>query len=139
MAVADYLVDTSAWARLPRPEVAAVLRPLVERALVATATVLDLEILFSTRTPDEYEAVRQERGGLEPVATTQAEWDRAADVQRQLARHSMTRAVGLADLLVAAIAEAHGLVLVHYDADFDHVSRLTAQPTRWVVPRGSVP
>jgi len=41
-------------------------------------------------------------------------------------------------LLCAACAERAGLVLLHYDADFDAISSVTGQPSRWVVVRGSV-
>ncbi len=66
-------------------------------------------------------------------------WDRALDVQRRLAARSMTRAVGIRDLLVAATAEVAGVTLLHYDADFEHVAAITGQPVEWVVPRGTVP
>ncbi len=39
MAVAHYLADTSAWVRLRRPAVAAVLAPLVEQGVVGTCGV----------------------------------------------------------------------------------------------------
>jgi hypothetical protein len=42
------------------------------------------------------------------------------------------------DLLVAAIAEAASLTVLHYDADFDHIASVTHQPTEWIVPPGSV-
>ena len=42
------------------------------------------------------------------------------------------------DLIVAAAAEAAGLKVLHYDADFDRIAAVTAQETEWVVPRGSL-
>jgi predicted nuclease of predicted toxin-antitoxin system len=51
---------------------------------------------------------------------------------------SQHRAVSLPDLLVAACAEANDLVVLHYDADFDRIAKVTGQPTQWVVPRGAV-
>lgn len=50
----------------------------------------------------------------------------------------MTRAVGIPDLLIAAVAERHRVTVLHYDADFEHVAALTGQPVEWVVPRGTV-
>jgi hypothetical protein len=41
-------------------------------------------------------------------------------------------------LLIAAAAEEMGLIVLHYDADFDRISRVTGQPTEWIVPRGSI-
>ena len=62
---------------------------------------------------------------------------RARHVQRLLAaKHQRGRKVP--DLLIAAAAEAHELVVLHYDADFDRIARVTGQRTQWVVPAGSV-
>lgn len=51
----------------------------------------------------------------------------------------MTRAVGIPDLLIAAVARRHGVTVLHYDRDFELVATVTGQPTEWVVPSGSVP
>lgn len=139
MAVARYLVDKSALARLSHASVAARLSPLLESGLVATCTLIDLEILYSTRSPSEYVAVLEERQGFERLDIDQADWTRAQQVQAQLARRSQLRAVGIADLVLAALAERHRVVLMHYDRDFDTVAALTGQPAQWVVPAGSVP
>ena len=56
-----------------------------------------------------------------------------------LAQRGQHRAVGLPDLLIAAVAERAGLTVLHYDADYDLVAAVTGQPARWVVPRGAVP
>ncbi len=46
--------------------------------------------------------------------------------------------VPLPDLMVAGCAESAGLAVLHYDADYDRIAEATGQPTRWVLPRGSV-
>jgi len=55
-----------------------------------------------------------------------------------LAQGSQHRGVSLPDLLIAACAECQSLTVLHYDADYERIAKLTGQPTRWVVPRGSV-
>lgn len=139
MAIAGYLADTSALARLHLPPVARRLAPLVERGLVATCSVVDLELLYSTRSPRDYASLAAERRGFELLATDQEDWDRATQIQAALAATSRTRAVGIADLLVAAVAERHRVTLLHYDRDFDIVASVTAAPVEWIVPAGSVP
>ena len=67
-----------------------------------------------------------------------ADWRRAIDVQQQLWAAGLIRAVPLPDLLVAAVPERHRVTVVHYDADDDRIAVVTGQPTRWVVPPGSV-
>jgi hypothetical protein len=37
-----------------------------------------------------------------------------------------------------AAAESAGLIVLHYDADYDRIAAVTGQPVEWVVPRGSV-
>lgn len=64
--------------------------------------------------------------------------DRAVAVQDALAERSQQRDAQIADLLIAAAAEAAGLVVLHYDHDFDVIARFTGQPTEWIVPPGSV-
>lgn len=65
--------------------------------------------------------------------------DRAVNVQDALAERSQQRGAKLADLLIAAAAEAAGLVVLHYDHDFDLISETTGQKTEWIVLRGTVP
>lgn len=139
MAVARYLADTSAYARFRNPAVARVLEPLLDAGLVATCSPVDLELLYSTRTADEHEQVRRERRGFEQLDTEQVDWDRAAQVQSVLASQGRTRAVGIADLLVAAVAERHRVAVLHYDRDFDTIASVTGQGVQWVTPPGSVP
>ena len=135
---AKYLADKSALARLPLPPVAQVLGPLVVGGEVTTCGIIDLELLYSARNHAELVAIRAERAAFPTVATVQADVDRAADVMEALARGGRHRAAGIPDLLIAAVAERAGLVLLHYDSDFDQIALVTGQPARWVVPRGTV-
>jgi predicted nucleic acid-binding protein len=41
-------------------------------------------------------------------------------------------------LLIAAAAEQAGLTLLHYDADFDLIAKVTGQACEWVVAAGSI-
>ena len=139
MAVARYLADKSAHARLHHPAVQQRLLPLIESGLVASCTLVDLEILFSTRTAKEYDGVRRELSGFERLDIEQADWDRAVEVQSALAATGRTRAVGIPDLLLAAVAERHRVSVLHYDRDFDVIASVTGQAALWVVPAGSAP
>jgi predicted nucleic acid-binding protein len=139
-AVASYLADTSALARLRHQSVAAVLGPLVEAGLVATCGVIELELAWATRTAVEFDQVRGDRdAGYEWLATHDEDWRRALDVQAALWRSGQIRAVGFPDLLIAAVAERERVTLLHYDGDYDLIAHVTGQQTQWVVPRGTVP
>lgn len=140
MAIASYLVDKSAWARLPQAAVAARLIPLIDAGLVATCAVIELELRYSARNHNEFESIaHQRRAGYEVLVMPDEVWDRALDVQHELSARGQLRAVGIPDLLIAATAERHGVQLLHYDGDFDLIAAVTGQDTDWVAPAGSVP
>ena len=139
-AVATYLADTSALARLRDPLVQAALGPLIEAGLVATCGVIEFELGWATRTAGEYDQVRVDRdAGYEWLATHDEDWRRALDIQGALWRSGQMRSVGLPDLLIAAVAERERVVVVHYDGDYDLIAKITGQPMQWVVPQGAVP
>jgi len=49
------------------------------------------------------------------------------------------RAVGLPDLLIAAVAERERVTVLHYDSDYELIAQVTVQSVQWVVPSGTVP
>ena len=135
-----YLADKSALARLRYPEVSAVLSPLLLAGDVATCSIVELEVLYSARSYEDLVTTRATRSRAFPlVPIIQEDFDRAIDVMEELARRGHHRAVGIPDLLIAAVAEREQLILLHYDADYDFVAIVTGQPAQWVVPRGSIP
>lgn len=138
-AVARYLADKSALARLHHPPVAAALGPLIEAGLVATCPMVEFEVLWSTRSADEFVQVRSDRRvGYEWLPTEDADWRRAIDVMQELWSGGRARSVSLPDLLIAATAERHDVAVLHYDADYDVIAAITGQATTWVVPPGTV-
>jgi predicted nucleic acid-binding protein len=139
-AVASYLADTSALARLRHQPVAVVLGPLIEAGLVATCGVIEFELGWATPTTAEFDQLRADRdAGYEWLATHDEDWRRALDVQGALWGGGQVRVVGFPDLLVAAVAEREGVAVLHYDADYDLIAHVTGQPMQWIVARGTVP
>jgi predicted nucleic acid-binding protein len=134
-----YLVDTSANARVGHDAVRNVIAGLVADRAAATCVTVDLEAGYSGRTPADVQRINQRRRAQYvnlPVNETIAE--RAREVQLRMARRSQHRAAGIVDLLTAAVAEFHGAVLLHYDADFEQIATITGQPHLWIVPKGSI-
>ena len=137
--ISRYLLDTSAAARMRHPDVAARLAPLIEAGLVTTTASLDAEALYSARNPIEYEQLWVDRRvAYEYLPTEDEHWQAALQAQRELARQGRHRAVGMPDLLTAVLAAAHGLTVVHYDADFETAATVVAFEQAWVVRRGSL-
>jgi predicted nucleic acid-binding protein len=83
--------------------------------------------------------MREARSAWPLVPMDQAVLDRAVAVQDVLAEQSQQRGAKLADLLIAAAAESAGLVILHYDHDFDLIAGVTGQPTEWIIPAGTIP
>lgn len=134
-----FLADKSALTRSDtRPEVRAVLEPLLVAGEIATCGIVDLELLYSAKGRATYRALSEALRGMPRVALEEPTVTRALEVQAMLAERSQHRAVPLPDLLVAACAERAELTVLHYNADFDRVAALTGQAAQWIVPRGSV-
>lgn len=134
-----YLVDNSAWNRLKYESVANRLRPLVEANLVATCGVIEMEALYSARNPPDYEKLRAERNSIfQYIETEEEDWQEALAIQRTLAAKSQLRGSKIPDLLMAAAARRHGLIVLHYDVDFEQLSKHIELLQEWVVERGSV-
>jgi len=132
-----FLVDTSVLKRLGRPEVRRVVEPLAVSGQLARASVSDLEVGYSARNGEEWDRLVGALDAFDLVETSAAHVRRALQVQRLLALASQ-RGRKIPDLLIAAAAEALDLIVLHYDADFDRISAVTAQRSQWVVPAGSV-
>lgn len=110
----------------------------VRRGEVAICDQIALELLYEpTRTVD-YQRLVLALSGFPRVPTVEDDWLRAREVQARLATPGRGghKGVKIADLLIAATAERGGLMLVHYDQDFDIIAGVTHQPTRWIGPRG---
>ncbi len=136
---ARYLVDTSAAARMGIPAVAELLAPVIDSGLVATTPVLDAEAFYSVRSAREFARVRDRRRAVyEYLPTNDQHWQTALEAQFQLAMSGKHRSVGVADLLTAAMAAAHRLTVLHYDADFDTAATVLDFQHRWVAKRGAL-
>ncbi|MGI9155425.1 MAG: PIN domain nuclease [Marmoricola sp.] len=134
---AHFLGDTSAVARITKPAVAPRLLPLMEAGLVARCTITDLEAGVSARSGVDWRRTRTARFEWPQVAIDQAVLDRAFEVQGALAGKGLHRTVKIGDLMIAAAAEQAGLVVLHYDRDFDRIAEVTRQPVDWVAAPGT--
>ncbi len=141
VAPSPLLVDTSVWARVAsRPAVAdALAAKFTSGHELCTCPLVDLELLHSARGPKEYdEWARTRVQAYRSLPLTPDAGQRALEVQRLLAHRGLHRVAKLPDLLIAAIAEGAAAVVLHYDADYDHIAATTGQPTEWIVARGTV-
>ena len=137
MARLDYLVDTSVLARLRKPVVAAAFAPLAAAGRVGLCSPVAFELGYSARSHADYLLLADRILAFPAVAVSDADHRRCLEVQAGLSAKGQHRALSLVDALVAAIAEARDLTLLHYDADFELVAGFTGQEQQWIVPRGT--
>ena len=95
------------------------------------------ELGHIARTPADYTALMLRLSAYARFPTTDGDHRRALEVQAALIERSQHRGVSLVDALVAAVAEARDLTVLHYDADFELIAAITGQAHAWVVPRGT--
>ncbi len=134
-----FLADKSALARRQtQAQVREALDPLLLEGALATCGIVDLEMLYSASSRSNYRAAAKSLRGMPRAPFDEGCVQRALEVQGMLAERSQHRAVPLPDLLIAACAERAELAVLHYDADFDRIAKLTGQRVQWIVPRGSV-
>jgi predicted nucleic acid-binding protein len=136
----SHLLDTSVITRVSHT------KPLVKEALkalkdsigganIARCTMTDLEYCFSAENERQWDMRAKDLAVYGSVAVESADFTMALDLQRDLAR------VGLAKrraLLIAAVAIRKDLTLVHYDADFDHIAKVSHLKHQWILAAGMV-
>lgn len=137
MAVTEWLIDKSAFARLALSAEPDEWANRIARGLVAVSNVTRLEIGYSARSAtDMHRLLDQPPLRSMPVEyLTPAIEDRAVAVQRLLADGGQHRAPSIPDLLIAATAELTRRTVLHVDRDFELISSMTGQVTERLVVR----
>ena len=137
------LLDNSAWARLSDPalsdERVSEIADALEAGRIATCLPFLLEAGYSARTAREHDELLAELLALPHFPLDREVERRAIDAQRKLARVGHHRLPPV-DLLVAAIADRHGLGVLHYDRDYDLLAEKTDLDVGsvWLAPAGSL-
>lgn len=137
MVETKYLVDTSVLARAPQTVVGERLVELVEAGRLFTCALVDLEVIYGSRTRDVAEVI-VERQALPEAAITPEVMSRAVQVAGLMAEAGFHRGAKPVDLVIAAAAESARLTVLHYDNDYDRISTVTSQPSEWIAARGSL-
>lgn len=136
----SWLIDKSAYVRLGSGPDDQAWADRIDRGLVRIATLTRLELGYSARAAADW---RSELESI-PLAAmptqylTPAVEDRAVGVQLLLADRGQHRAPSIPDLIVAATAELAGLIVLHFDKDFELIAMVTGQPVeRMALGHGS--
>jgi predicted nucleic acid-binding protein len=137
----DLLVDNSAFQRGGQEAIRAEWLLALEQGRLFRSPILEFEVLYSARNAREYGELREELQALRPLELSSGDIDAALTAQAELAQHAPGfQRIPHQDYLVAAIASAHGLGVLHYDADFDRLSVHSSLRFHsiWVAPSGTL-
>lgn len=104
--------------------------------LVCDRVVLELTRLAPNERGAQEVAERLAAFGAVPMPA--GLWARARATQLALAANGDHRRVPPADLLLAAAAEEAGVVLVHYDRDYERIAAVGGLRQEWLVPDGTL-
>jgi predicted nucleic acid-binding protein len=132
VSVADYLIDTSALARVLLRRATDDWERRIGAGLVAMCDLTELELLYSARSAEDRTAIRERLALFTWCAMPEGVYRRARVVQEQLTTKGEHRSAGPVDLMLAAAAEEAGLTLLHFDRDFETIARTTGQPVRMI-------
>ena len=124
MAVAGWVVDKSAAARLDDPVVAAQLAQLPGGLFVCPLG--ELAQLYSARSAADYDALQGTlRASFRLISAPPDILERALRLQRSLAHyHGLWHRIPIPDLLIAETALFHNLGVVHVDGDFGRIAEV---------------
>jgi predicted nucleic acid-binding protein len=107
---------------------------LIRQGDLALCTITALEILYSARNTEEYNRDYARLGTLRWVDLSAPR--SAADLQRELAQRGWHR-TSIPDVVIAATAAEHNLVVLHYDSDYERLAEAAKITHQWIVPSGS--
>ncbi|MDT0344950.1 PIN domain-containing protein [Streptomyces litchfieldiae] len=120
-----YLLDTSGLIRLLRePKLQSAWHDAIDAGAIASCYPQRTEFLYSARDMREYSEITEMFTDLYPdvsVPKNTGRW--VAAVQHRMAQAGEHRSASPVDLMIAATAAYHGLVVLHDDADYRVVAR----------------
>lgn len=130
-----YLLDNSTWAQAAHDtRVASRLADHIRGGELALCTVTALEVLYSSRNAAEYE---RDLARLRHLPWYDLSDARAAvELQLQLALRGWHR-TPIPDVLIAATAAEHGLIVLHHDSDYERLAETAGVRHEWLPERGS--
>jgi predicted nucleic acid-binding protein len=130
----SYLIDTSALIRLYRRQTGPEWDELVNAGLVGLCEPVRQEYLRAVGgRPAYYEADGLLRETFPYYEMRDSAWDDSAGLQQSLADKGWHQCASPVDLLVSVTAQHHKLTLLHQDADFETIARVTGQHVRRIL------
>ena len=125
------LADRSAWERAGDARVREEWSSAITEGRLVTCLPVRFELLYSTRDAEEFELLETRLAALRDIAITTSIQRAAITGQRALARLGpLHHRVPLPDLLIAAVAQEHSLIVLHEDRHFEMLSQVMSFTAR---------
>jgi predicted nucleic acid-binding protein len=119
------LADKSAWERAAEPDVQGEWVDALTSGRIVTCMPVRYELLYPTRDAHSFAALDRRLAALRDVPITASIQRAAMTALADLAAVGpLHHRVPLADLLIAAAAQAHGVVVLHEDRHFELLQRV---------------
>ncbi|TLP72834.1 PIN domain-containing protein [Nesterenkonia sphaerica] len=103
---------------------------------LATCEVINLEILYSARSPKHYEDGAKLLHALPCLSVQNSTLRLAMTIQSKLAAIGQWRR-DIPDLIIAAVALEHEAAVLHYDKDYEIIAEVTDLRHEWIIERGT--
>jgi predicted nucleic acid-binding protein len=127
----SFLIDTSALIRFYRRQAAPAWDEVVTSGVVGLCEPVRQEFLRAVGgRPAYYEADGLLRETFPYFVARDTVWEETAALQQRMADAGCHQCAGPVDRLVAVTAQHHKLTVLHQDADFETIARITGQPVR---------
>lgn len=95
------------------------------------------ELLYSARNAREMDADHRRLTELQFLPMTPVAEQQVITTLKGLAAKGRHRGRPIPDLLLAAIAQTHGAIVLHYDHDIELIADVTGQRHEWIIPAGT--
>jgi predicted nucleic acid-binding protein len=134
-----FIADKSVWARGDQGPIRDEWARALRGGQIATCRINTLELLYSTRTANEFAELEEELSVLRNIATTDSVCRAAIGALRDLAQRSAGyHRVAPPDALIAACAADAGIGVLHYDRHYDRLAEVLNFDSRWVAAADSL-
>jgi predicted nucleic acid-binding protein len=134
-----FLADKSVWARASHDVLREEWTAAVFAGQIVTCPIINLELLYSTRTAEEFGTVESNLDALRSIPLNQSICIVATRALSELAAISdCYHRVALPDVLIAATAQEAGVGVLHYDHHYDRLAEVLHFESRWAASPGSL-
>lgn len=126
-----YLFDSSVWSHTEHPLIASDWKAALQNDQIAVSPIVAFEVLRTARNQADFEDLEEQLDALRQVPLTKGVVRAAREALHTLSATNHHR-LPFQDALVAASAAHKSWGVLHYDGDFDTLSKVLGFESRWI-------